>query len=88
MRSLDSKALTSDGSIGPDEELIAKKLSTFGESAKRELLRRAAGGNAGWRNLSGAVLANWKNWSPSDVPELHAALRLDPGGWDPFRRKS
>jgi hypothetical protein len=81
MRSLDSKALTSDGSIGPDEELIAKKLSTFGESAKRELLRRAAGGNAGWRNLSGAVLANWKNWSPSDVPELHAALRLDPGGW-------
>jgi len=81
IRNLDSKASTSDGSIGPDEELIAKKLSTFGEPAKHELLRRAASSDTGWRNLSGAVLANWKIWSPSDVPELKAVLRLDPGGW-------
>lgn len=81
LQSLDSLAATSDGSISPDEEAITKKLSTFGEPAKHELLRRAAGGNAGWRNLAGAILANWKDWSPSDVPELRAALRLDPGGW-------
>ncbi len=81
LRSLDSRAATSDGSTGPDEELIARKLSAFGEPAKHELLRRAAGDDAGWRNLSGAVLANWKTWLPSDVPELRAALRLDPGGW-------
>jgi hypothetical protein len=81
LRSLDSEASTADGSIGPDEEAVAKKLSTFGEPAKHELLRRAAGADAKWRNLSGAILANWKTWSPSDVPELRAALRLDPGGW-------
>lgn len=79
--SLDSVASTADDSTGPAEEAIAKKLSTFGEPAKHELLRRAAGTDAKWRNLSGAILANWKTWSPSDVPELRAALRLDPGGW-------
>jgi hypothetical protein len=81
LRSLDSAASTADGSTGPDEEAFARKLSTFGEPAKQELLRRAAGNDAKWRNLSGAILANWKTWSPSDVPELRAALRLDPGGW-------
>jgi hypothetical protein len=81
LRSLDSVASTADGSIGPDEEAFARKLSTFGEPAKHELLRRAAGNDAKWRNLSGAILANWKTWSPSDVPELRAALQLDPGGW-------
>jgi hypothetical protein len=81
LRSLDSKAAISDGSMGPDEEVIARKLSAFGEPAKHELLRRAVGDDAGWRELSGAILANWRTWSPSDVPELRAALRLDPGGW-------
>ncbi|MEG9436680.1 hypothetical protein JAO29_10965 [Edaphobacter sp. HDX4] len=81
LSALDSKARTSDGSTSPDEEAIAAKLSTFGEPAKIELLRRAAGDNIGWRNLSQAILYNWKTWSPSDVPELQAALRRDPGGW-------
>ena len=81
LRSLDPIASTTDGSIGPDEEAITRKLHNFGEPAKRELLRRAAGDDPKWRNLSGAILANWKTWSPSDVPELHAALQLDPGGW-------
>jgi hypothetical protein len=81
LKSLDSLAATSDGSISPDEEAMTRKLSTFGEPAKRELLRREAGDDAGWRNLAGAILANWKAWSPSDVPELRVALRLDPGGW-------
>jgi hypothetical protein len=81
LRSLDSTASTADGSIGPDEEAFARKLSTFGEPAKHELLRRAAGSDVKWRNLSGAILAKWKTWSPSDVPELRAALRMDPGGW-------
>ena len=81
LQSLDSKAATSDGSMGPDEKVIVRKLSTFGDPAKHELLRRAGGNDAGWRELSGAILANWKTWSPSDVPELRAALRLDPGGW-------
>ncbi len=81
LRSLDQIASTSDGSIGPDEEAFTRKLSTFGEPAKRELLKRAVGDDAKWRNLSGALLANWKTWSPSDVPELRTALRLDPGGW-------
>jgi hypothetical protein len=81
LRSLDAKAETSDGSTGPDEEAIARKLSGFGGPAKHELLSRAVGEDAGWRNLSEAILYNWKTWSPSDVPELRAALRLDPGGW-------
>ncbi len=81
LRNLNSVASTADGSTGPDEEAFARKLSTFGEPAKHELLRRAAGSDAKWRDLSGAILADWKTWTPSDVPELRAALRLDPGGW-------
>jgi hypothetical protein len=81
LRSLDSVASTADGSIGPDEEAYTQKLTTFGESAKHELLKRATGADPKWRNLSQAILANWKAWSPSDVPELQTALRLDPGGW-------
>ena len=81
LKALDSKARTSDGSAGPDEEAIAAKLSKFGEPAKIELLKRAAGDDMGWRNLSQSILYNWKTWSPSNVPELRAALRRDPGGW-------
>ena len=81
LNALDPKAKTSDGSTSPDEEAIAARLSTFGEPAKIELLKRAAGDNMGWRNLSQAILYSWKAWSPSDVPGLQAALRRDPGGW-------
>lgn len=81
LNALDPKAKTSDGSTGPDEEAIAAKLSMFGEPAKIELLKRAAGDDVGWRNLSQSILYNWKIWSPSDVPELQAALRRDHGGW-------
>src|ERR1700679_3486868 len=65
LNALDPKAKTSDGSTGPDEEAIAAKLSMFGEPAKLELLKRAAGDNVGWRNLSQSILYNWKIWSPS-----------------------
>ena len=81
LRSLDSKASTADGSIDPDDEVIASKLSTFGELAKHELLRRAAGSDPKWRDLSQSILESWKTWAPSDVPELRTALRLEPGGW-------
>lgn len=81
MHSLDPIASASDGSVGPDELEFTHKLSLFGEPAKRQLLQRAAGDDPGWRNLSGAILANWRVWSPSDVPQLRAALQRDPGGW-------
>jgi len=62
-------------------EVAAAQLSRFGEPAKAELLRRARGDEAGWRNYAGAILASWPSWSSDDVPALAAALRRDPGGW-------
>lgn len=81
LRSLDPVAFKADGSIGPDDEAFTRKLRTFGEPAKHELLQRAAGDDAGWRNLSQAILENWKTWTPSDVPALRSALQKEPGGW-------
>ena len=81
LKSLDPIAAISDNSSGPDEQAFARKLSLFGEAAKHELLRRATGEDKGWRNLSGAILGNWKTWSSSDVPALRAGLALDNGGW-------
>ena len=60
---------------------IASSLRRFGEPAKQELLRRAAGALAGWRNLAGDILAYWGGWLPSDVPAIRASLQLDHGGW-------
>jgi len=67
--------------MGPEEEEIRGILQQFGEPAKHELLRRAAGNNRGWRHLAGAILWAWGSWSPSDVPELRSALLKDSGGW-------
>jgi len=60
---------------------IADKLRRFGEPAKQDLLRRAAGTHPGWRNLAGDILSYWRAWFPSDVPALRAALQLHHGGW-------
>jgi HEAT repeat protein len=81
MRLLDSVAQNADGGIGPEEVEIRGILQKFGEPAKLELLRRAAGNNRGWRNLAAAILDDWGNWSPSDVPALRAELLKSPGGW-------
>jgi HEAT repeat protein len=60
---------------------ITDNLRRFGEPAKQELLRRAAGAHPGWRNLAGDILSYWGDWSPSDLPAMQAALRLQHGGW-------
>lgn len=62
---------------------IAGNFLRFGEPAKHELLRRAAGDHVDRRNLASAILAAWGawSWSPSDVPAIRAALKLSPGGW-------
>lgn len=70
----------SDGSDSGGK-VLATKLKRFGDPAKHELLKRAAGDHCGWRNLAGAILIYWGAWEPSDVPELRAALRKDHGGW-------
>lgn len=67
--------------MGPEEEEIGGILQQFGEPAKHELLRRAAGNDRGWRHLAGAILWGWGAWTPSDVPALRSALLKDPGGW-------
>ncbi|MBO0765724.1 MAG: hypothetical protein J2P50_14205 [Hyphomicrobiaceae bacterium] len=51
---------------------IANLLQRFGDPARQELLRRAAGADAGWRNLAGEILAYWGSWSPADVPAIRA----------------
>jgi HEAT repeat protein len=60
---------------------LAYSLKRFGETAKQELLQRAASADPGWRNLAGDILSYWGGWSPSDVPAIRAALRLQRGGW-------
>jgi HEAT repeat protein len=69
-----------DGSMA-NEKTLARDLRRFGEPAKQELLRRAAGNHPGWRNLAGAILMEWHSWSPADVPALRAALQKQHGGW-------
>ncbi|MDW5266174.1 MULTISPECIES: HEAT repeat domain-containing protein [Acidobacteriaceae] len=44
-------------------------------------MRRAVGSHAGWRNVAGAILADWGTWTVDDVPALRAALIMDHGGW-------
>ena len=58
-----------------------RKFRRFGEPAKQEFLKRAVGDNPRWRNLAGAILANWDSWNAADVPDLAHALRMDQGGW-------
>jgi HEAT repeats/PBS lyase HEAT-like repeat len=70
-----------DDGEGSNATVLANKLRRFGDSAKHELLKRATGHDPGWRNVAGAILSEWHSWTPSDVPELHEALRKQPGGW-------
>jgi HEAT repeat protein len=81
LKLLDGAASTAGSGMGPEEEEIRGILQQFGEPAKHELLRRAAGNDRGWRNLAGAILWGWGTWTPSDVPEVRSALLKDPGGW-------
>lgn len=81
LKLLDGVASPADGSIGPREKELRGILQQFGDSARHELLRRAAGNDVGWRNLAGAILADGWSWAPADVPELRSALLKDPGGW-------
>ncbi len=71
----------SPGQASGEGPTIAYSLKRFGETAKQELLRRAASADPGWPNLAGDILSYWGGWSPSDVPALRAALRLRHGGW-------
>jgi HEAT repeat protein len=67
-------------SVATDAQLAAR-LEVFGPPAKRELLKRAAGEDRGWRKLSDAILMYWPHFEPADVPLLVAALHKNPGGW-------
>jgi hypothetical protein len=58
---------------------FAKRLESFGEPAKREVIKRAAGNDKGWRELAGWLLLYWKSFDESDVPALIQALHADPG---------
>jgi HEAT repeat protein len=75
------KAELPTGQMLGDEREITDNLRRFGDAAKRELLRRAVGDHRGWRNLAGAVLRYWGDWSPSDVSALRTSLQLEHGGW-------
>lgn len=81
LRLLDSVVPATDNGEGSNSEILARDLERFGEPAKQELLKRAAGQQPGWRNVAGAILWSWSSWSPADVPALRDALRKDPGGW-------
>ena len=72
---------SADGSSSNMDAGFAARLAQFGQPAKRELLKRAAGEDRGWRNLAGAILMNWPSFEPADVPALIAVLRKEPGGW-------
>jgi len=78
---LDEVVPANDTGEGNNAETITRDLRRFGEPAKQELLGRAAGSHAGWRNAAGAILRNWGSWQPSDVPALRAALQKQHGGW-------
>lgn len=70
-----------DTGEGSNSEIIARDLRRFGEPAKQALLKRAAGNQPGWRNVAGAILADWNDWTVDDVPALREALQMDHGGW-------
>lgn len=78
---LDKAVPNQDDGEGSNGNVLARDLRRFGEPAKQELLRRAIGTHPGWRNVAGAILADWGNWKSEDVPALRAALRMDHGGW-------
>jgi len=78
---LDKVVPKQDDGEGSNGDVIARDLRRFGEPAKQELLRRAVGGDPGWRNIAGAILSDWDTWATDDVPALRAALRKDHGGW-------
>ena len=81
MKLLDTVVPAEDDGEGSNAKTIARDLARFGEPAKHELLNRAVGPHPGWQNVAGAILGEWKSWSPSDVPKLREALRKQPGGW-------
>ncbi|HEX5245387.1 MAG TPA: hypothetical protein VFW23_19150 [Tepidisphaeraceae bacterium] len=82
LRALDAVAARRSDGAGSNLDIeFTTRLEQFGQSAKRELLRRAVGGDRAWRNLSGAILMNWDSFEPDDVPLLIEALHKDPGGW-------
>ena len=78
---LDKVIPQQDDGEGSNSEILARDLRRFGDPAKQELLRRAAGNNPGWRNVAGAILSDWGTWTADDVPALRSALRMDHGGW-------
>jgi HEAT repeat protein len=71
----------SPGQASGEGATIANSVKRFGDTAKQELLRRATSADPGWPDLAGDILSYWGGWSPSDVPALRAALRLQHGGW-------
>lgn len=81
LKVLDRVVPADDDGEGSNADILANKLRRFGDSAKQELLKRAAGDHPGWRNVAGAILSEWHSWTPSDVPQLREALRKDCGGW-------
>lgn len=81
LKILDRVVPAYDDGEGSNGDVLANKLRRFGDPAKHELLKRATGDHPGWRNVAGAILSEWRSWTPSDVPELREALRKDPGGW-------
>lgn len=78
---LDRVVPAQDDGEGSNSDILARDLRRFGEPAKQELLRRAVGSHAGWRNVAGAILADWGFWTVDDVSALRAALVMDHGGW-------
>ena len=78
---LDKVVPKEDDGEGSNGDVLARDLRRFGEPAKQELLRRAVGNSPGWRNVAGAILANWGSWSEADIPALRDALHMDQGGW-------
>jgi HEAT repeat protein len=69
------------GGSSVDDDLLkglAKRLHRFGDPAKRELLKRAAGDDGGWQYLAREILMYWGEWEPTDIPALRAALRRSP----------
>lgn len=81
LRLLDRVVPATDNGEGSNSEILAHDLERFGEPAKQELLKRAAGPHPGWRNVAGSILWSWSSWNPADVPALRDALRKQPGGW-------
>ena len=81
MKLLETVVPNVDDGEGSNAEILAHDLARFGEPAKQELLNKAVGPHAGWRNVAGAILWAWSSWNPSDVTKLREALRKDPGGW-------